>query len=163
MGVIFGMDRKWMKHDCSANTQETKALLLGREWTKRRKFNEVLLEDYAQRGQFFSWSYAGTSGTLCLCSSESRLGIKVLDSAGEWHNACLVPFADGFNTAEQVNVACFTNAASSHFICQRHVMLPREMSFSYHTNLNQRLYSLWIMDFPWPIKMAALRMSHSDL
>ena len=46
-------------------------------------------------------------------------GIKVLDSAGEWHNAkCLVPFADGFNTAEQVNVACFTNAASSHFICQ---------------------------------------------
>ena len=42
-----------------------------------------------------------------------------MDSAGEWHNAkCLVPFADGFNTGERVNVACFTNAESSHFICQ---------------------------------------------
>ena len=90
------------------------------EWTKRRKFNEVLLGRLrAARPVFFHDLTLELLEHYVFVVQSRAFGIKVLDSAGEWHNAkCLVPFADGFNTAEQVNVACFTNAASSHFICQ---------------------------------------------
>ena len=97
--------RKWMKHDCSANTQETKALLLGRSGRKEESSTKSCWGDYAQRGQFFRGLTLELLNTT-LCSSESLLWNQGFDSAGEWHNAkCLVPFADGFNTAERVNVA----------------------------------------------------------
>ena len=71
------------------------------EWTKRRKFNEVLLGRLrAARPVFFHDLTLELLEHYVFVVQSRAFGIKVLDSAGEWHKAkFLVPFADGFNTA----------------------------------------------------------------
>ena len=48
-------------------------------------------------------------------------GVMVRDQSGTWvKTKCMVPFADAINTGppETLNVKCFTNDASTHFVCR---------------------------------------------
>lgn len=90
------------------------------EWTKRRNFNKALLGRLrAARPVLFRDLTLERLEHYVFIVQSRAFGIQAMDVKGEWHNAkCLVPFADAFNTGKHVNVACFTNSASSHFVCK---------------------------------------------
>ena len=47
--------------------------------------------------------------------------VSVRDRAGKWvKTKCMVPVADAINTGppSDLNVRCFTNDASTHFVCE---------------------------------------------
>jgi len=122
------------------------------QWSSRDEFqNSALLEELQRRETYRQQVYADVKGLRepvfdglaaedlewAVAMVQSRLhGVQVRGPDKEWHKAfCLVPVVEYLNTAppEDINVECFTNERSTHFICAttKHVLAGVELLVKY--------------------------------